>query len=169
MKKCDISRLGAEDLIRDISQEYMLVAAGTPDRYNMMTASWGGVGYLWGQPVTFVFIRPERFTFEFVEREPRFTLSFLGNAHRDILAYCGSHSGRDGDKAAATGLKAVATELGSVAFEQARLTLECRKLYRTELRPEEFLDRAPLERWYGDRPGGSLHAVYVAAIENVYE
>lgn len=169
MKKCDIARLGSEDLIRDISREYMLIAAGTPDRFNMMTASWGGMGYFWGQPVAFVFIRPERYTFGFVEREPRFTLSFLGEQHRDILNYCGTHSGRDGDKAAATGLVPVATELGSVGFEQARLTLECRKLYRTDLRPEEFVDRAALERWYNDRPGGSFHAVYVAAIENVYE
>lgn len=142
MKKCDIARLGSEDLIRDISREYMLIAAGTPDRFNMMTASWGGMGYLWGQPVAFVFIRPERYTFGFVEREPRFTLSFLGEQHRDILNYCGTHSGRDGDKAAATGLVPVATELGSVGFEQARLTLECRKLYRTDFRPEEFVDRA---------------------------
>lgn len=169
MKKTDIARLGLEDVVELIGKEWMLVTAGTPESYNTMTASWGGVGFLWNKPVAFVFVRPERHTFGFMEREERFTLSFLGREHRDILNFCGTKSGRDCDKAKETGLRPVATEQGGVTFEQARLVLECRKLYRTEMKAGEFLDKACLERWYNDRPGGSLHAVYVAEIENVYE
>ena len=37
------------------------------------------------------------------------------------------------------------------------------------MKPEEFLDTACLKRWYNDRPGGSMHVMYVAEIEAVFE
>lgn len=32
-----------------ISKEWMLVAAGNQEKTNAMTASWGGLGVLWGK------------------------------------------------------------------------------------------------------------------------
>lgn len=167
MKEITIAELG-ENMVTAISKEWMLVTAGSVESWNTMTASWGGIGFLWNRPVAFVFVRPERYTHGFVERCERFTLSFLGDAHRDILKFCGSHSGRDCDKAAATGLRPLATPDGCVMFEQARLTLQCRKLYRSEMQAAEFLDPKCLERWYGPGQGQSLHTVYVAEIEHIY-
>lgn len=62
----------------------MLVIAGTPKKFNMMTTSRGGTGVLWGKPVAFIFIRPERYTYEFIEKGDKLTLSFLGESHREI-------------------------------------------------------------------------------------
>ena len=87
---------------------------------------------------------------------------------RHIYNFCGSKSGRDFNKAKVTGLIPVETEHGAITYEQARLTIECRKLFRSDLKPTEFLDKAILTRWYNDQPGGSLHTMYVAEIENVY-
>lgn len=169
MRHCELNRLANEDIIRLIGKEWMLVTAGTPGSVNTMTASWGGIGYLWNKPVAFIFVRPERFTHSFIEREDRLTLSFFGDAHRDALTLCGTKSGRDMDKIAASGLTPVTTPAGCVTFAEARLTLECRKLYRTQMRAEDFLDAESLRQWYNDRPGGSLHTIYVAEIESVYE
>ena len=47
-----------DNFIEIIGKEWMLVSAGDKDKFNMMTASWGGVGFLWNKPVVFVFIRP---------------------------------------------------------------------------------------------------------------
>ena len=41
-----------------IGEQWMLVTAGTAERCNTMTASWGGLGVLWGKPVATVYIRP---------------------------------------------------------------------------------------------------------------
>lgn len=171
MKKTELSKLAAENAFELIGKEWMLVTAGTPDRFNMMTASWGGIGWLWNKPVAFVFIRPERHTYAFAEESEYMTLSFLGHdkAMREAYNLCGTRSGRDCDKVKETGLTPVRTEHGSVAFAEARLVVEGRKLFRTEMTPENFLDQATLERWYNDRPGGSLHTVYVIEIESVYE
>ena len=73
----------------------MLVTAGTKEKFNTMTASWGGIGWLWNKPVAFVFIRPERYTYEFVEKNDYLTLSFLGEENKKIHAVCGSKSGRN--------------------------------------------------------------------------
>ena len=165
MKRIEVKEL-SENFFETISKEWMLVTAGDRDKFNTMTASWGGIGFLWNKPVAFVFIRPERYTFEFVEKHDFLTLSFLGAENRSIYTICGSKSGRDTDKVKETGLQPVFTPDGNVTFGQARLTLECRKLYAGMLRPEDFVDRQPLEKWYDEHNG--LHKMYVVEIVNVW-
>ena len=113
MKKLEVKDL-KENFFEAIGKEWMLVTAGTKEKFNTMTASWGGIGWLWNKPVAFVFIRPERYTYEFVEKNDHLTLSFLGEENKKIHAVCGSKSGRNIDKVKETGLKPVFTENGNV-------------------------------------------------------
>ena len=77
MKEINVSEL-KDNMVEAIGKEWMLVTAGTADKFNTMTASWGGMGVLWGKTVAFVFIRPVRYTYEFIVLcDPR-TLSFIG-------------------------------------------------------------------------------------------
>lgn len=165
MKKISVSEL-EDNMFDAIGKEWMLVTAGTPEKFNMMTASWGGTGILWGKPVAFIFIRPERYTYEFIEKGDTLTLSFLGEAHRDIHKICGSQSGRDIDKVAASGLKPYVTENGNIAYEQARLILECKKLYADFIDADNFVDKLLISRWYEEGHGG-FHKMYILEIQNV--
>ena len=169
MKKADLKTLASENAFDLIGKEWMLVTAGNKEKFNTMTASWGGIGWLWNKPVAFIFIRPERYTHDFIERESRLTLSFYEEDCRGILQFCGTKSGRDVDKVKETGLKPVALESGAMTFEQARLTLDCRKLFKSPMTAADLIDKSILEKWYGPQPGGSLHDVYVVEIEGVYE
>lgn len=170
MQKTSLETLAAENAFHLIGKEWMLITAGNMDNFNMMTASWGGIGWLWNKPVAFIFVRPERFTYPLVEENEHITLSFFGmdNKMREMYNFCGTKSGRNFDKAKETGLTPVATEHGSVTFEQARLTIEGKKAFRSEFKPEQFLDKEALSRWYNNNPGGSLHTMYIVEIENVY-
>ena len=152
-----------DNFIELIGKEWMLVSAGDKDEFNMMTASWGGVGFLWNKPVVFVFIRPERYTREFVDAKGAFTLSFLGEEHKAAHKICGSKSGREIDKVAATGLTPCFTDLGNPCFEESRLTLECKTLYVTKMDKDHFVDPALYEKWYSAM-AGNPHNVYVAEI-----
>ena len=96
-----------------IGEQWMLVTAGTAERCNTMTASWGGLGVLWGKPVATVYIRPQRYTLEFVERENCFTLSLFGEEYRKALALCGSKSGRDVDKVKECGFTVAGAACGA--------------------------------------------------------
>ncbi len=168
MTKQDISVLGKENAIDLISKEWMLVTAKKDDKVNTMTASWGGIGFLWNKPVAIIFIRPERYTHDFIEASDRLTLSFYGEEHRKALQICGSKSGRDTDKIKEAELSPIQLESGSITFEQSRMTLDCRKLFKSDMQAANFIDKSLLERWYNDQPGGGLHTIYVVEIENVY-
>ena len=93
-----------DNFIHDIGSDWMLITAGDHVRHNAMTASWGGVGVIWGFPVAVAVIRPQRYTFGLVEQNDTLTLSFLPEQYREALKYCGSHSGRDEDKLHNAGL-----------------------------------------------------------------
>ncbi len=127
-----------ENPFQIIGQEWMLVTAGTLEAFNTMTASWGGMGVLWNRPVTFAFVRPQRYTFQFMNRADTFTLSFFERRYREALSFCGTQSGRNADKMAATGLTPLTVEPNTVAFAQARLVFVCRKLYAQDLEGRAF-------------------------------
>mgnify|MGYP000808629690 FL=1 len=156
-----------DNVIQLIGKEWMLVTAGDESSFNTMTASWGGIGFLWNKPVVYIFIRPERYTFEFIEKSEYFTLSFLGEENRAIHKICGSKSGREVDKVKETGLKPIITEKGNILFEQGRLSLECRKLYTDVMKEDCFIDPSVCKQWYGGAHGG-LHHIYVAEITGAW-
>ena len=168
MKKADLSILGKEETISLIKDEWMLITAGTSDKYNTMTANWGGIGYLWCKPVAFIFVRPERYTHDFIEETDRVTLSFYSEEYRKALQFCGSKSGRDYDKAKETGLTPIQLESGTMTFGEARITLDCRILYKQDLTSDSFIDTELRDRWYNEKQGG-YHTVYIVEIETVYE
>ena len=93
-----------DNVFKLISQDWMLITAGDRTKFNTMTANWAGLGFLWYQPVSFCFVRPQRYTFEFMEKSACYTLSLFTEQHRDALSLCGSQSGRDLDKVQAAGL-----------------------------------------------------------------
>lgn len=158
----EISPRGLKDnMIRAIGDEWMLVSAGDDHGYNMMTASWGGIGVMWGNPVAVTVIRPQRYTKEFVDNNERFALSFYGD-DKEIHNVCGSKSGRDVDKAALTGLTPVFSD-GTTYFEQARLVLICQKQYVQPMDPSGILDKS-IDKWY---PNHDYHCLYVGKIEKV--
>lgn len=149
-----------DNIIKLIADEWMLVAAGDETGYNMMTASWGGMGEMWGKDVAVTVIRPQRYTYEFIEKNDLFTLSFYGDK-KDIHAICGKKSGRDINKAAEAGLTPVFIN-DTVTFDEARLTVVCKKLYTSDLKEDGFIDKECL-KWYDN----DFHRMYVGEIVKV--
>jgi len=149
-----------ESAFKLIGSDWMLITAGGIDSFNTMTASWGGLGVIWGKNVCYCVIRPGRHTYEFMENGDAFTLSFFEEKYRRALTYCGSKSGRDVDKVKETGLTPMRSESGSVYFEEARLVLECRKMYFQDIDPANFLDPTIAENY----PERDYHRVYIGEI-----
>lgn len=158
------SGIKPEDLpanaIKLIGKDWMLITAGNLNSYNTMTASWGAMGMLWNKPVVFIFIRPQRYTFEFVEKNELFTCCFFDKGYRKALNYCGANSGRDVDKAAETSLHPAVSPLGSVIFEEAKLFFECSKIAQQDIDPKSFLS-PEIQKNY---PGKDYHRMYIGEI-----
>ncbi len=152
------------NIIKMVSQDWMLITAGNKDKYNTMTANWGGIGYLYNKPVAICFINPARYTYEFMENSDTYTLTFYTEAYRESLEYCGKVSGRDTDKVKNSGLTPEILPDGSVAFKQAWMIIECRKLVSQSLSPDSIHDPAEKSK----RAAQPMHKMYIGEIINVY-
>ena len=150
-----------ENIIDMISREWMLITAGDRKGYNMMTASWGFMGEMWGKHSVSVMVRPQRYTMKFIEENEYFTLSFYGD-NKKIHKVCGGMSGRDVDKTKLTGLTPVFCEKAPY-FCEARLVIVCKKQYVGRLEADCFTDKEPLSKWYKD----DLHYNIIGSIEKV--
>ena len=150
-----------DNVFKLLDNDWMLITAGKKDGFNTMTASWGTLGILWNKPVAIIFIRPHRHTFGFVENNTQFTLTFFAEQHRKALQYCGRFSGRNVDKIKETGLTPLILPSGNVAFEEARLILECKKIYVDDLKSENFIDKEIIHTIY---PSKDFHRMFFGQI-----
>jgi flavin reductase (DIM6/NTAB) family NADH-FMN oxidoreductase RutF len=151
-----------DNLIKCFAEEWALITAGNNNGYNMMTASWGFAGEMWGEDSIAVVIRPQRYTMEFVENNDYFTVSFYGD-RKDIHKICGNKSGRDCDKTQETGLTPVTGEK-YVYFKEARMVLIVKKQFVQPLSPDSFVDKTIIDRWY---PEKDFHNMIIGKIEKV--
>ena len=152
-----------DNVFKLIGDDWMLITASDGTTVNTMTASWGTAGILWNKPVCICFIRPQRYTYEIAERTDRLSFSILDKSYRKALSYCGSHSGRDGDKFAASGLTPAYAEDGTPYVAESRMVLLCRKLYADDLREGCFLDPTLLSNYAAK----DYHRFYVCEIEKI--
>ena len=162
MKEIPVSMLNLNPYEK-IAKEWMLCTAGGISNYNTMTCSWGHLGSLWNQPTAICYVRPQRYTRQFIDREEKYTLCFFPAEYKKALGYLGTVSGRDGDKVASAGLTPV-HEAGVTYFAEASLVLVCRTLYQAPLKEECFRDKAVMDKMYPDR---DFHDLYIGAIEKV--
>ncbi|MDR0941792.1 MAG: flavin reductase [Bacteroidales bacterium] len=147
-----------------IGKEWMLIVAGNEQNNNCMTASWGGFGFLWNKPVVFIFVRPQRYTYNLLEKHDFFTLNFFNETHRSTLNFCGKESGKQLNKAEICKLDIVKTPNNSIAYQQSRMIIECRKMYKEQLKPDAFIDET-IQDFY---PENDYHYMYIAEISNCF-
>ena len=152
-----------ENIVDLLKNNWGLVTAGDSEKYNMMTVSWGAMGELWGKDSVTVYIRPQRYTEEFMNAFDHFTLSFFSlDKKQAVHGICGSKSGRDINKTDACGLTPNFDEAAPY-FEEAKLVLECKKMYAQSLNAESITDRESVDKWYDN----DFHKMYISEITKV--
>ena len=152
------------NIIKMLNEDWMIITAGTDEKFNMMTAGWGGMGVLYGKPVAICFINPLNYTYQFMETNDTYTFTFYTEAYREALLYCGSNSGRDTDKVKGSGLTPITTPSGSKAFSEAWLIIECRKLVGQSLNHDTLFDDTVKAEWTGKQ----LPKMFIGEIINVW-
>lgn len=158
-RKLEIKDLDA-NFFTLLNDRWALLTAADGEGCNPMTVSWGGTGILWGKPVATVYVRPQRYTKGLMDREEYFSLSFLPEDRHDVVALCGSKSGRDVDKVKECGLTVLKDEKVPY-FAEAELTLICRKVYQQDLKGECFTDPEVDRKNY---PKKDYHRMYIGEI-----
>lgn len=147
-----------------IGEDGFLISAARGRQVALTTSSWGLMGFLWNMPVVTVYVRPSRYTYDFLKTCDRFTLSFFPKEMANVLKYCASHRGWDVDKLAGSGL--ADERIGDyVVYSQSILTFACRKIYMREMDEKLVLDKAIVENYYGEK---DVHWSFTGQIEHVY-
>ena len=141
----------------------MLITAGNSENHNTMTASWGGLGVLFGKNVSFIFVRPQRYTKEFIDSSGGYSLCFFDESYRNALNLCGTVSGRDTDKDKECGFTVDFCE-GVPYYKEAKLVLICKKIYRQSLGENSFIDKAPVKSFFANN---DYHDMYIGEIVKV--
>lgn len=154
-----------DNAIKMIGKDWILITAGNSEDYNMMTASWGTLGWLWERPVSTIYVRPQRHTHNYTEREDYYTVCFFDDPDKEVLRLMGTVSGKDFDKMNYEKLSPIETPNGSIAFKEAHLIIECKKLYSTVLKEEEFSDTNTINNIYSTK---DFHTVYIGEIIGVW-
>ena len=110
-----------------IGKEWMLITAGDEAKHNTMTASWGGLGIMWGKKVATVYIRPAAL-YKRVCRSERAVYNFILQEKSTGKRFqsAGSKSGRDCEKEKEAGLTPYYVD-GTTAFEEAELIFSMQK------------------------------------------
>jgi len=147
-----------------IGKDWMLITAKKGEEVNTMTASWGGLGVMWNKNVAYIVLRPQRYTKEFVDNSENFSLTFFDETYKKQLAYLGSVSGREENKIEKSGLTLCDID-GVPGFNEAKLTIVCKKLLKSEFLPENFFDEQIKNDNY---PNKDYHTLYIGEIVDVY-
>jgi flavin reductase (DIM6/NTAB) family NADH-FMN oxidoreductase RutF len=162
-KEINVSLL-TENPFHLIGHEWMLVTAEKDGKINTMTASWGGLGIMWGKNVAFVVIRPQRYTKEFIDNADTFSLSFYDEQYRKVLSYLGNVSGRTEDKVKESGLTVKHAD-DTPYFEEANTVFICKKLFAQPFKEESFIDTSIPDKIYPDK---DYHTLYIVEITNTF-
>lgn len=147
-------------------KNWFLLTSGSFEKkdFNTMTVSWGFLGIMWNKPCAIAAVRPNRFTYEFMEKYNSFSLCSFDKKFKSDLNLLGSKSGRDGDKISETDLSPCASQIiEAPSFSESNLILECKKIYFNDLLNQNFLD-PKLELNY---PKKDYHRIYIGEIVNI--
>ena len=147
-----------------IDKEWALLTCGKKEKFNMMTISWGGLGTLWHKPIATIYVRPNRYTNEFIENNDYFTLSFYDEEYKKDLGFLGSKSGRDIDKISYTNLTPEFIDNG-ITFKEANLTIVCKKIYFQDL-DKKNIPKTEIDRFYNNEP---VHRMYTGEVIDIID
>lgn len=146
-----------------IGNDWMLITAENDKKVNTMTASWGGLGVFCNKDVAFTFIRPQRYTKEFVDNSDTFSISVFPDKYRNELSYLGKVSGRDENKIEKANLT-VKHKNGTPYFEEANLVLICNKMCATDLSADSFIQKELCDKFFAS---DDFHTLYISEIIKV--
>lgn len=144
------------------NKEWALLTVGKKEKFNSMTISWGTIGTLWHKNIITIYVRPDRYTFEFLEKNDTFTLSFYDEKYKKELTMFGRTSGRNTDKIKESKFTPIELEKG-ITYKEAKETIIVKKLYMEQIKKEN-LNEEIKEFYKEDTP---LHYIIIGEVMEI--
>ena len=125
-----------ENIFKLVGKDFTVITAGEDP--NSMVASWGGVGIMFNKPVTWCFLRANRFTLEKIRETGTYTMCYFPDQYKGDIMQFGMMSGRNTDKMAQTKLTPFQTPDGYPAYKEAKIIIECKLIAASTVSKDEF-------------------------------
>ena len=139
----------------------LLVGSKKDGSANVMTIGWATIGTIWGKPICVILVRPSRFTFEFLEEVPDFTVNVGPRELASAVGFCGTVSGRDEDKFAIQGLTPTPSRtVQSPIIQECVIHYECKIVHHNDLIPDNLTGTIAADCY----PLGDFHRLYYGEI-----
>jgi enoyl-CoA hydratase len=150
-----------------------IVTAGDKNGHNSLVVGWGLLGVAWSKPLFIVYVKPDRYTYQFMEKTEYFTVSFINKElYKKKFTIYGTKSGRDMDKDKESGAHVQFLDDGGITFEEAEEVYVCKMMAKTyleekNLHPEiiEFYEKASKLYKQSKVP----HGIYIGEIIGHYK
>ena len=113
-----------------------ILSAGTKEHYNSMAIEWGSIGVSWKLPIFTVYVKDERYTYEFMQTTEIFTVSIINKKIYKKFAVYGTKSGRDINKEEVEGTHIKFLDNGGITFDEAEEVFVCKMLGKAYIEDE---------------------------------
>ena len=168
LKPTEIYKQPMRLLTKDLTIPAMpsILTAGDKTHYNSMTIGWGSIGVGYGRPIFTVYVKPERYTYEFIEKSPIFTVSYIDPKLYPKFNVYGSKSGKDINKEESSGSHIIFLDNGGITFEEAVEVFVCKIVARSHHK-EEDVHQDLVEMYKGNPqvyPTTKPHTAYIGEI-----
>lgn len=151
-----------ENLFNLIKDEWGVITLDCDTKVNGMTVNWVQMGYLWRKYVVTLYVRPQRYTYKYIQNKDNYSLAFF-DGYRKELNYLGSSSGHDEDKIKTSGLT-ISYDNETPYINEAKIIFILKKLYSNTLKEENFIEDGLKEKIY---PNNDFHLGIVCEIEKI--
>ncbi len=125
-----------ENIFSLVGDDWTVITAGEDP--NSMVASWGGLGIMFNKPVTWCFLRANRYTLEKIRETGTYTFCYFPAQYKGEILKFGSASGRNTDKMDQTKLTPMEIPHGVPAYEEAKVIIECKLIAAPTVSKDEF-------------------------------
>ena len=118
--------------LKDITTPVMpaILSVGNKNLYNSMTIEWGSLGVAFKKPIFTVYVKPDRYTYEVMEKSDIFTVNFIERKLMKKFAIYGTKSGKDINKEEEAGTHIKFMDKG-ITFDEAVEVYVCKKMAKS--------------------------------------
>ena len=108
-----------------------ILSVGNKNLYNSMTIEWGSLGVAFKKPIFTVYVKPDRYTYQVMEKSDIFTVNFIERKLLKKFAIYGTKSGKDINKEEEAGTHIKFLEKGGITFGEAVEVYVCKKMAKS--------------------------------------
>ena len=136
-----------------------------------MTIRWESIGVWYVRPIFTVYVKPERYTYQFIDKSEIFTVSYIDKKLFGKIGAYGSNSGNDINNEEVSGTPIKFLDEGGITFEEANEVFVCKIIVRYHP-TENYVHQEVLDRYNNNLKvyfSSSPHGVYIGEIIGHYK